>query len=138
MSKVVLDSSVLLAVLNGEPGAELFTKQPDLLANATISAVNLGEVFCKLVSLKNDPDEAWQVVNAAVPDVAAFDSDQAEITGRLIALTRSRGLSLGDRACLGLGIALKAPVYTTRPSLERSPSGRHGSCDSITSHSQDK
>jgi PIN domain nuclease of toxin-antitoxin system len=112
--KVVLDSSVLLAILNGEPGAELFTKeQPALLANATISAVNLGEAYCKLVSLKNNPDEAWQVVTAAIPAVAVFDADQAEITGRLIALTRSRGLSLGDRACLGLGIALKAPVYTT-------------------------
>ena len=113
MNKIVLDSSVLLAILNGEPGAEIFTEQPGMLANATISAVNLGEVYSKLVSLKTDPDEAWQAVTAAVPEVVAFDTDQAEITGRLIDLTRSRGLSLGDRACLGLGIALKAPVYTT-------------------------
>lgn len=113
MNKVVLDASVLLAILNAEPGAEIFTKHPDLLANATISAVNISEAYSKLVGLRNDPDEAWQVVNAPIPEVVPFDSDQAEITGRLIPLTRSRGLSLGDRACLGLGIALKAPVYTT-------------------------
>lgn len=113
MNKVVLDASVLLAILNAEPGAEIFTKQPDLLANATISAVNVSEAYSKLVGLRNDPDEAWQVVSTPIPEVVPFDSDQAEITGRLIPLTRSRGLSLGDRACLGLGIALKAPVYTT-------------------------
>jgi PIN domain nuclease of toxin-antitoxin system len=113
VNKVVLDASVLLAILNAEPGAEIFTKQPDLLANATISAVNVSEAYSKLVGLRNDPDEAWQVVSTPIPEVVPFDSDQAEITGRLIPLTRSRGLSLGDRACLGLGIALKAPVYTT-------------------------
>jgi PIN domain nuclease of toxin-antitoxin system len=113
VSKVVLDASVLLAILNSEPGAEIFTKQPDLLANSTISAVNISEAYSKLVGLRNDPDEAWQVVSAPIPKVVPFDADQAEITGRLIPLTRSRGLSLGDRACLGLGIALKAPVYTT-------------------------
>lgn len=113
MNKVVVDSSVLLAVLNGEAGAEVFTKTPTLLANAAISAVNLAEAYSKLVTLESDPDEAWQTVTAVVPEVVAFDADQAEISGRLIPLTRSRGLSLGDRACLGLGIALKAPVYTT-------------------------
>jgi PIN domain nuclease of toxin-antitoxin system len=112
VNKVVLDASVLLAILNGEPGSEVFAKQPELLANAAISAVNLSEAYSKLVSLGNDPDETWQVVTAAVPEVAAFNTDQAEITGRLIPLTRSRGLSQGDRACLSLGISLKAPVYT--------------------------
>lgn len=113
MSRVVLDASVLLAILNGEPGGEIFSKQPELLANSTISAVNLSEAYSKLVGLKNDPDESWEVVTAVVPEVIAFDTDQAEIAGRLIPLTRSRGLSQGDRACLSLGIALKAPVYTT-------------------------
>jgi PIN domain nuclease of toxin-antitoxin system len=40
VNKVVLDASVLLAILNGEPGAEIFAKHPELLANATISAIN--------------------------------------------------------------------------------------------------
>jgi len=30
----------------------------------------------------------------------------------LLPQTRSLGLSLGDRACLALGIVLKAPIYT--------------------------
>jgi hypothetical protein len=30
----------------------------------------------------------------------------------LVAQTRPLGLSLGDRACLAIGLALKAPAYT--------------------------
>ena len=42
-----------------------------------------------------------------------FTADQAKIAGSLIATTEKYGLSLGDRSCLALAIALKAPVYTT-------------------------
>jgi len=39
-------------------------------------------------------------------------AEQAKIAGSLAARTRSIGLSLGDRACLALGLTLKAPIYT--------------------------
>ena len=112
MSRVVLDASVLLAILNDEPGAEKFSKQSDLLESATISAVNVGEAYSKLVSLGIDPEDAWEAVIAPIPDIVAYDTDQAKTTGQLIRSTRSLGLSFGDRACLALAIALKAPVYT--------------------------
>ena len=35
------------------------------------------------------------------------------------AQTRALGLSLGDRACLALGLALKAPVYTADKSWKK-------------------
>ena len=41
-----------------------------------------------------------------------FTDEQAKIAGSLVAQTRKLGLSLGDRACLALGIVLKAPIYT--------------------------
>ena len=113
MNKIVLDASVLLAILNDEPGAEKFTRQSDLLESATMSSVNVAESYSKLVGSGIDPDDAWEAVTAPIPQIVGFDSNQAEITGRLIPLTRSRGLSLGDRACLALAIFLKAPVYTT-------------------------
>jgi PIN domain nuclease of toxin-antitoxin system len=37
----------------------------------------------------------------------------------LVAQTRALGLSLGDRACLALGLALKAPVYTADKSWKK-------------------
>jgi ribonuclease VapC len=41
-----------------------------------------------------------------------FDKSQAKTAGALLPQTRSIGLSLGDRACLALGMTLKAPIYT--------------------------
>jgi PIN domain nuclease of toxin-antitoxin system len=110
MSSIVLDASVLLAVLNQEPGAE--NLPAERLAQATISTVNLAEAHTKLVREGIDPDEAWQDVMGPIQDRAPFTAEQAKIAGSLAARTRSIGLSLGDRACLALGLTLKAPVYT--------------------------
>jgi len=38
---------------------------------------------------------------------------------RRVAQSRPLGLSLGDRACLALGLALKAPVYTADKSWKK-------------------
>ena len=111
MNSIVLDASALLAVLNREPGAE--NLPPELLAQATISTVNLAEAHTKLVREGIDPDEAWEDVMGPIQDCAPFTAEQAKIAGSLVARTRSIGLSLGDRACLALGLTLKAPVYTT-------------------------
>jgi len=110
VSRIVLDASALLAVLNREPGAEKLT--PQLLSGATSSTVNLAEVQSKLVSRGSGPDEAWEAALSPIREAAVFTGEQAKIAGSLIAQTSSLGLSLGDRACLALGIALKAPVYT--------------------------
>ena len=111
MSSIVLDASALLAVLNQEPGAEKLP--PERLAHATISTVNLAEVHTKLVREGVDPNEAWEDVIGPIEECAPFTAEQAKFAGSLAAQTRSLGLSLGDRACLALGLALKAPVYTT-------------------------
>ena len=108
----MLDASALLAILNDEPGAEKLTSQLDLLSDAAISTVNLAEVHSKLVGHGIDEEEAWAAALSPVREVMVFTSEQARIAGGLISQTRSLGLSLGDRACLALGVALKAPVYT--------------------------
>jgi ribonuclease VapC len=111
MNKVVLDASAILALLNDEPGGEKIT--PELLSRATTSAVNLAEVQTILVREGGDPDESWALAVDPIPDVEPFTAEQARIAGTLLQKTRSLGLSLGDRACLALAIALEAPVYTT-------------------------
>jgi PIN domain nuclease of toxin-antitoxin system len=77
-----------------------------------MSAVNVAEAYGKLVGLGIAPEDAWEAVIAPIPEILDFDKEQAKIAGWLRLQTRSLGLSLGDRACLALGIALKAPVYT--------------------------
>ncbi|MGA7926889.1 MAG: type II toxin-antitoxin system VapC family toxin [Candidatus Sulfotelmatobacter sp.] len=108
----MLDSSALLAILHQEPGAEMFTQQFDLLESGVMSAVNVAEVYGKLVGRGIGSGEAWEAVMAPIPEIIDFDKEQAKIAGGLLPQTRALGLSLGDRACLALGIALKAPIYT--------------------------
>jgi PIN domain nuclease of toxin-antitoxin system len=110
VSKVVVDSSVVLAVVYSEVGWEAAV---EFLEDAIVSAVNAAEVQSKLV-LNGMPSElAWRTVINAVPQVAEFDDEQARVAGDLILKTKEFGLSLGDRACLALGIVLGVPVCTT-------------------------
>jgi ribonuclease VapC len=117
MNRVVLDASAVLAILNHEPGAEKLTLE--LLSMAVTSTVNLAEVYGKLVGRGLDPDQAWEATLSPIREVVAFTSDHARITGDLAAQTRALGLSLGDRACLALGLALKAPIYTADKSWKK-------------------
>ena len=110
MNRIVLDASALLAILNQEPGADRLT--PELLSNAASSTVNLAEAQGKLVNRGINPDDAWEATLSPIREAIAFNSEHARLAGDLVVLTRSLGLSLGDRACLALGLALKAPVYT--------------------------
>jgi PIN domain nuclease of toxin-antitoxin system len=110
VSKLVLDASALIALLNREPGAEQLS--PMLLSGAVCSTVNLSEVQSKLVDRGIHADDAWRVALSPIYETVAFDEEQAKIAGSLIAQTRSLGLSLGNRACLALALSLKAPVYT--------------------------
>jgi PIN domain nuclease of toxin-antitoxin system len=113
----VLDASAILAVINAEPGAEKLTS--DLLADAVASAVNLAEVQTKLVSRGWTSDDAWEDATSPIREVLPFDEEQARMAGDLVTQTRHLGLSLGDRACLALGIALKVPVYTAEKAWKK-------------------
>jgi ribonuclease VapC len=52
-------------------------------------------------------------------EAVPFTSEHAKLAGDLVAQTRPLGLSLGDRACLALGLSLKAPVYTADKSWKK-------------------
>ena len=108
-SEVVLDASALLALLNGEPGAEVVDEHMD---GAVISSVNLSEVVAKL----GDGGMPTESVRSALAElklqIHAFDTAQAFAAGELRVKTRHLGLSLGDRACLALARQLARPVLT--------------------------
>ncbi|MFY9660668.1 MAG: type II toxin-antitoxin system VapC family toxin [Terriglobales bacterium] len=110
MNRVVLDASALMAVINREAGAEMLT--PEIMSAAAASTVNLAEVHGKLVLRGFSRDDAWAAANGTVHEAVAFTAEQAKTAGDLVIQTRALGLSLGDRACLALGIVLRAPVYT--------------------------
>ena len=123
MNRIVLDASALLALLNQEPGAETLT--PELLSGAAISTVNLAEVHGKLVGRGLSPEDAWEAALGPIREAVPFTAEHARLVGDLVAQTRLLGLSLGDRACLALGLALKAPVYTADKSWKKLKLGAH-------------
>lgn len=109
MSRVVLDASALLALLNQEDGAELIAP---FLADAVISTVNLAEVVTRL-ALAGMPETAIREALALLPlESVPFDVGQAIEVGLLAPTTRPSGLSLGDRACLVLARHLDATAVT--------------------------
>jgi len=111
MSKAALDASAILAYLFNERGAERLT--PEVLADALVSTVNLAEVQTKLVKLGRSTEDAWIDAHSLGTLAVPYTSEHARIAGDLITQTEKYGLSLGDRSCLALAIALNAPVYTT-------------------------
>ena len=110
MSEVVLDASAILAVLNREPGAEAILP---MLTFGLISSVNYAETLSKLVDQGASGDQARAAFFELGVDVADFDRSLADRAGELRSITRHRGLSLGDRACLALAEREGVPVVTT-------------------------
>lgn len=111
MTETVLDASALLAVIGDEPGCGPVVEA--LRRGACgVSAVNLSEVVAKLTDRGAQPGEIREGLDAFGLEVHVFDGEQAHQAGLLRAATRAAGLSLGDRACLGLAANLGVPVFT--------------------------
>ncbi|WGV25877.1 type II toxin-antitoxin system VapC family toxin [Halotia branconii] len=106
---VVLDASALLAYLQDEPGSEAVEA---VLAESVMSSVNWAEVVQKSVAAGVVVDGMREDLEALGLTIAPFSLEDADMVGRLWLQTRQAGLSLGDRACLSLGMRLNVPVLT--------------------------
>ena len=109
MTDAVLDSSAVLAVIRGERGADV--AQP-YLATGVMSAVNYGEIISRLIDFGRSAGDAVEDAQQLEVQVYPLDAAGAAAAATLREQTRSRGLSLGDRACLALARSLALPVLT--------------------------
>jgi PIN domain nuclease of toxin-antitoxin system len=98
----------VLALINDEPGGD---EVKAYLDRAVISAANLAEVAGKLADKGLNLQEITEVL-AILHDVRPMTAEQALMAGRLRAVTRDHGLSLGDRACLALAMELQVVALT--------------------------
>jgi ribonuclease VapC len=111
----VLDASALIVYLHGEPGVE---KVADALEqSACMSAVNWAEVLSWFVERGQDPREVGQTLRkrgllGGLLEILPMTDQDSLIVAQLRPLTKTYGLSLGDRACLSLGLRLNLPVFT--------------------------
>jgi PIN domain nuclease of toxin-antitoxin system len=105
---IVLDASAALAYVFAEPGAETVDAVTD---GAFMSAVNWAETLSRMAreAMALDWPESSRFT------IVEFDAAQARTAAESLPATRPLGLSLADRACLGLALSRKLPVLTADP-----------------------
>ncbi len=112
----VLDASALIAHIRREPGYLMV--ESAMADGATISLVNYAEVLARLGDAGQDADAVDRRLRdeGMIGGLLRFEpflEADALTSARLRGATRSRGLSLGDRACLALALRLGLPALTT-------------------------
>lgn len=105
----ILDASALIAFLHDEPGSDAVVDA--IAAAAAVSVVNWAEALSKVAADGADPQEVADGFEATLILEPLTETDCIEIA-RLRPLTKARGLSLADRACLALAKRLGIPVLT--------------------------
>lgn len=109
MSERVLDASAVLARIFEERGHEVVR---DALGESYISTVNLAEVASKLADRGYADESIGWILRDLPAEIVPFSTTTAIEAGRLRPITRTSGLSLGDRACLALAVELGLPALT--------------------------
>lgn len=110
--KAALDASALLAWIDDEPGADVVLAV--LSAGSTVmSALNWAEVLAKLVDRGVSDEEQHRIRGSLDIEIRPFDEQAAAASAALRQATRRLGLSIGDRACLGLALLENVPALTT-------------------------
>lgn len=111
MNNYVLDSSAFLAHLWQEPGWQTVEKLM-LEQRVTRSVVNVSEVIAKALDRGLPIENAEVLLTSLEVEQIDFNGMLALQTALLRPLTRHRGLSLGDRACLALAKSMNAVALT--------------------------
>ena len=106
---VVLDASAVLSYLLRERGWEAVQSA---LPGGLLGSVNLCEIVSKFCERGASASEVEADVLGLGVEIAPFSAAQAVIAAQLRPETRALGLSLGDRACLALGLETGAEVLT--------------------------
>jgi PIN domain nuclease of toxin-antitoxin system len=111
MSKVY-DASALLAILNDETGQDVVISHLASSEEGLISAANWAEVASKLAVRGESPAEIEFGLAAFGLEVVSLDASLALAAGALRPITKSIGLSLGDRCCIALAAVRGAEIIT--------------------------
>lgn len=82
------------------------------IRGSDISIVNLCEVVTKLTEGGADPEAVYGIAVSYGVRVQAFREAHALEVARLRPITKSLGLSLGDRTCLAQGRLSALPILT--------------------------
>ncbi len=110
MAGLILDASALIAMLRDEPGGADVAAVVD---SALISLVNYSEVVTHYARASASRAQVEAMLRPIPFIIVDVDRDLATDVGMLEAVTRSAGLSLGDRFCLALAKREGLPAWTS-------------------------
>jgi ribonuclease VapC len=109
-AQYVLDSSALIALIRREPGWETVDR---VLDRSVLCAVNLTETITKLIRKGADPALTERYLRGLELEVLPWDETLAWESRDLAPLAWTHGISLADRACLGLARQLGLSAMTS-------------------------
>lgn len=110
---VIHDASSLLAVAFREPGADVAR---GALRGSLVSSVNWSEIVQKVAYRQGDTAALRQLFGGLGVSIVPFSAEHAERAAAIYPETKAYGLSLGDRACLALGLERGLEVFTAERS----------------------
>ncbi len=93
----VIDTSVILAYVRGEPGGD---RLQGLSRRRADEHRQLAETVTKCIELGIDPEPAVNLVRESGISLVNLDADHAILAGQLRRKARKGVLSLGDRSCI--------------------------------------
>jgi PIN domain nuclease of toxin-antitoxin system len=109
VTKYVLDASAVLAVIRDEPGSGIVLAR---MSGALMCTVNASETIMRSAEKGFPLDLVRSLFISAQMELIDFDIDLAFAAAELRPVTKPRGLSFADRACLALAIREGATAVT--------------------------
>lgn len=77
-----------------------------------MSSINISEVASILLDSEMNTQQVNKAIEPFIDSIITFDFEYSILCASLKKSTKHLGLSLGDRACISLGIKLGLPIYT--------------------------
>ena len=105
-TKWLLDASAVLAWLQEERGSDVVDEVMD---ESSIASINAAEVLHKLVGQGATPEQAGEILNRLAVPIVDLASEHLRGMARL---SKVKGLSLGDRACLAVAETMGLTAVT--------------------------
>jgi PIN domain nuclease of toxin-antitoxin system len=84
-----------------------------------MTTINFSEIIGFYARREASAADIRRLLHALPTERIAFDEELAYVVGLMLPETSSAGLSLGDRACLGLARRLNVPALTADRSWSR-------------------
>lgn len=109
MNTVILDTSAVVAFLQGETGAEVVEPY---LQRGLLSSVSYTECLNVLIRKGVPVEDADLAIQKIITEIIAYTPAMARLAASMTKILRPFGISLGDQACLALALHEDLPVLT--------------------------